>query len=289
LRVLTQHWSFDPFLVVTAAIVMWHELGLRRLARRSRSQRNALRRRRSKLFYAGLTVLVLTVVSPVDYYSDRYFWVHMVQHLLLMFAAPVLVVAGAPWLPLLHGLPVEVRRRLGRTVLLGDWAAGLRRFVSFCARPWVVVASFNAVMVLWHLPGPFDFAYRNQVGHILLMHGSLFVFGVLFWLQFMDSYPFRPRLSPLAQIVALFGTNVLMFVTAVAMGMLATTSWYVVYNHIPGVALSPLGDQHLGAGILWICGDFWCFPAIYRSVRRFVDEDESRDLENTLNRILQGR
>src|SRR5579875_3458769 len=77
---LTGHWSYDPFLVVVA-------------------------------------VLVLAVESPIDYWSDDYFFVHMVQHLLLMFAAPTLVVAGAPWQPLLDGLPGHLGRSATREVL----------------------------------------------------------------------------------------------------------------------------------------------------------------------------
>src|SRR5215510_13688500 len=87
---LTDHWSFDPFLVVVAVLVIWHEIGLARLARRSRPERTRERRRRSLLFYAGLAVLLLTVASPIDYWADGYFFVHMLQHLLLMFAAPTL-------------------------------------------------------------------------------------------------------------------------------------------------------------------------------------------------------
>ena len=102
---LTAHWSFDPFMIVVAIVVAWHEVGLARLARRSRPERTRERRRRSFLFYGGLAVLLLTVQSPIDHWADGYFFVHMLQHLLLMFAAPTLVVAGAPWQPLLDGLP----------------------------------------------------------------------------------------------------------------------------------------------------------------------------------------
>ena len=93
---LTGHWSFDPFGILALAVAAWHEIGLRRLARRSRPDRTRQRRLRSLWFYAGLGVLLLAVESPIDYWADDYFFAHMIQHLLLMFAAPSLIVAGAP-------------------------------------------------------------------------------------------------------------------------------------------------------------------------------------------------
>jgi putative membrane protein len=127
---LIDHWSFDPFLIVVVAVVIWHEIGLARLAQRSRPERTRQRRRRSWFFYGGLAVLLLAVQSPVDYWADDYFFVHMFQHLLLMFAAPTLVVVGAPWQPLLDGLLGARARQLpgapcvaGGRVRCGRWAA----------------------------------------------------------------------------------------------------------------------------------------------------------------------
>ena len=294
---LTQ-WSFDPFVVVVAIIVAWHEIGLAHLARRSRPERNRARRRRSLLFYAGLAVLLLAVASPIDYWSNSYFFVHMIEHVLIMFIAPVLVVTGAPWLPLIHAFPVGARRKVGREVLLAGWAAPLRAVGRFLTNGLVAVLVFNIVMVFWHIPGPFDLAETNQLVHIWLMHASFFVSGVFFWLQIVPSYPLRPKLTYVGSAAALIFSNAVMFVLAMALSLFTTHSWYTVYNHVPGVTLSPFLDQQVGAAILWVCGDFWALPALiwvmHKAVRAegsasaLIDRALGRQMASMLGRAPQA-
>ncbi len=272
MQYLTQHWSFDPFMIVAFVLVIWHEIGLARLARRSPPEQTRQRRLRSLWFYAGLGVLLLSVQSPIDYWANDYFFVHMIQHLLLMFAAPTLIVAGAPWQPLLDALPWHSGRGAKEVMTVG-WTRPLRAAVGWLLRPWVSIVTFNVVMLFWHVPAVLDLAERNQIVRIWLMHASFILAGVLFWLQFIDSPPFQRKMKRTSQAIALIGTNVCMWVLAMAMGILTSVSWYPVYNHIPGVTLPPFADQQIGAGILWICGDFWAIPALIYVMRQLIAED----------------
>jgi cytochrome c oxidase assembly factor CtaG len=267
------HWSFDPFIIVVAVLVIWHEIGLARLARRSRPERARQRRRRAWLFYGGLLVLLVSVQSPIDYWADSYFFVHMLQHLLLMFAAPTLVVAGAPWQPLLDGLPGRTGRSVTRGAMRGTWSRPLRAAGAFLLRPWVSVTLFNGVMLVWHVPALFDLASNNRYVHIWLMHGSFFAAGVLFWLQFLASPPFRRRMPLVSQATALVGTNVVMWVLAMSMSIFTQVSWYATYTYVRGVTLPPFADQQIGAAILWVCGDFWAIPALIVVVRRIIETE----------------
>jgi putative membrane protein len=262
------HWSFDPFLIFTVILVVWHEIGLAHLAR-SDPEHAGRRRLRSAAFYAGLAVVLLAVGSPVEYFADRYFFMHMLQHLLLMFAAPSLLVAGAPWQPLADAVP----RRAAAVVV--RWSRPLRAAVDFLLRPWITVVAFNAVMLFWHIPAALDLAENNPAVKTWLLHSSYLTVGILFWLLFIPSPPLRMRMPPEGQAIALVATNVIMWLLAMSMSFLTQTSWYSVYNHVPGVTLPPFADQQIGAGILWVCGDFWAIPALIVAIRRVINADGS--------------
>jgi putative membrane protein len=231
------------------------------------------------VFWAGLVVLLLAVVSPIDYWSDTYLSAHVVQHILLAFVAPPLIVLGAPWVPLLRGLPRPVARVYGQLLRytrarrpVADrrvWRAAARvRRVA--AKPYTPVVLFNVDMLIWHLPGPFDLAARNQTVHIWLEHGTFFGLGVCLWLQIFGSYPFRPALAPVGRIAALIASNVTMVVIAMTMVMFTHDlyPWYA--SRGPSAQAS---DQQIAGAILWVCGEVTFLPSILYTVTKWLDDD----------------
>ncbi len=278
-----QHWSTDPFDLVVAVVVVIHVRGLRArlqaIQRAGRPTRPWLQQ--AGLFYAGLVLLVVAVNSPVDYWSGEYLSAHIVQHLLLSFFAPPLIVLGAPWLPLMRGLPLVARRALGRLMQLTrsgratDAGTGLRiltrlRFVL--SRPLTSVVLFNASMVFWHFPGPFDLALRNESVHIWLEHSSFFVFGVGMWLQVLGSYPLRPILDGPHRVAVLISTNAVMVVTAMTLVMF-TSAVYSGYAPFHSLA-QRTADQQIGGAILWVCGEISFLPTILYLVMNWLKTTE---------------
>ncbi|MDE3007783.1 MAG: cytochrome c oxidase assembly protein [Acidobacteriota bacterium] len=268
---LWHHWSFDPVILAVAVTIWAHEIGLARLRQHSRPERNVWRRQHAWFFYAGLALLLVTIVSPLDYWASSYLYVHMIDHVIAAFFVPILVVYGAPWIPLMFALPVKARRRVGKFIYLNSKTSGLRAVGRVVRSPLFAVISFNASMLFWHIPWAFELSEHNGFVHVWLMHGSFLVTGTLFWLQLMASHPMKPARGTGWKIGAILVTNALMTFLAMSMSFFTTTSWYSTYDHVPGVSLSPFAGQQIAAALLWVCGDFWALPALATIIRRHLE------------------
>jgi putative membrane protein len=292
-----QHWSTDPFDLLIALVVFVHIRGLRaRLQAIGRAGRATLPwLQQAGLFYAGLVVLLLAVNSPLDYWSGQYLTAHIIQHILLAFFAPPLIVLGAPWLPLMRGLPLPARRALGRLmqVTRAESSAG-RGFVPLLARvryvlsrPVTSVVLFNASMVFWHLPDPFELGLSSESVHIWLEHSSFFGFGLVLWLQVFGSYPLRPILDGPRRVAVLISTNAVMVVIAMTLVMF-TKAVYRGYAPFHTLA-QRAADQQIGGAILWVCGEVSFLPAILYLVMQWLDRGELDSRGNAVHSLADPR
>ncbi|MDQ2887135.1 MAG: cytochrome c oxidase assembly protein [Chloroflexota bacterium] len=221
-------------------------------------------------FQCAIFVFLLASSAPVDILSGRLFWVHMVQHLLLLVVMAPLLVAGAPLLPLWLGLPRQLRRLVkvftrltARRVLLrvGHW---LQQPVIACAL--LIIGTW-----IWHWPPLYDLALTNGAIHDWCEHATFLAVSIIFWAQVIPSYPLRPRLGYLGRMGYLGVAIAQNFALAVLLGF-APQSLYAPYAHLvqgPG-GFTALQDQQIGAGIMWTFGDLPFGVAISILIQRWL-------------------
>src|SRR4029077_7446420 len=94
-------------------------------------------------FFAGLTTVVFALCSPLHAFAGWLLTVHMIQHLLLMMVAPPLILLGAPYLPLLSGLPRDLSIEGIGPFLSSRFLRSVARFVSHPIFCWSAFISTN--------------------------------------------------------------------------------------------------------------------------------------------------
>jgi len=194
-----------------------------------------------------LAVLLGALTGPVHDLSDYYlFSAHMVQHMLLIFAMPPL---------LLYGTPGWMLRPLLRDPRL----LGLGRLLT---RPAGAFTAFNLVLVAWHLPPLYNLAMEHHgvhiVEHLLIMAAS-----VILWWPVLSPLPELPRAAYPVQLLYLFVVGLPMVMVAIFISM-ADSVLYPYYEAAPRIweQLTPRADQHLGGLIMWIPGGLIFLAAI---------------------------
>jgi putative membrane protein len=257
-------WPVEWPLAAIAITALLYLLG----GRMSATPSDAGKRWRGVAFYGGLATLARAVASPIDAYAGELFWVHMVQHVLLMMVAPPLLLLGRPWPRLSRPLPLGLRRPLARTVLAGPALSPLRRAVRGVAAPLPSYVLFNGTLLLWHVPALYDLTLRDGPVHYL-EHALFFGTALLFWVHLLPGVSGRPQLTDGAR--AVYGTAALLvgWILAIVLG-LAQAPLYGAYASIaerPG-GLSALGDQQLAAGVMWVPGSVpYCIVLVVVALR----------------------
>ncbi len=244
-----QAWEPAPLIVgsiLLAAII--YDLGWHALQRRSVTQPMPAWRRLA--FYGGLLALAAALVSPISGYSEHLFFVHMMQHLLLLLIAPPLLLLGAPLLPFLWGVPEPARRALGRQLAPGRI---LSRIGSLLGTPLVAAACFFITIGVWHIPAFFDAAQGRTLTHDL-EHAMFLGTAILYWWPIVHPSGGRRRLS-YAKVIPYLAPP---FFEGMLIGILITFANRPIYetytNMEPGWGLSALDDQQLAGLIMLIPG-----------------------------------
>jgi len=210
-------------------------------------------------FAGGLLVLFLALNGPLHDLSDYYlFSAHMVQHLVLTFFVPPLLLAGTPGWML-------------RPALRTPWVASLARRVTGARTAFVI---FNVVIVAWHLPDLYNSAMAFHSVHIV-EHLMFLVSATLMWWPLLSPLPELPRLPYPGQILYSFLMSIPMSIVAICI-TLADHVLYPAYSAAPRLwGLTPLADQQLGGLLMWVPGGL--FLTVVLSVVFFKWSAAGRD------------
>jgi len=261
-------WSFNPPLVLVLDLAVLYWLGDRRTVTPARKQ-SAVRLQRGS-FYAAMAVLAIALCSPIELLSEQLFWVHMVQHVLLMLIAAPLLVFSRPWIRLWRSLPLDTRRWLARGLSQGTRAAPLRGLSRLLGGAGASFVAFSVVLLGWHIPAMFDSTLRSGALHAL-EHTLFFSTALLFWKQVIPSPPLRARLASSQRVLYLVGAMVVSWLLAVVLA-LAPHPLYAYYAELssrPG-GISAMADQQVAAGIMWVPGSITFLLVMFVYVHRWL-------------------
>lgn len=256
-------WSLDPSLVYVALAATLYAVGSRGRYRPEPLQALA--------FFASLLVIVIALCSPIDYYADQLFWMHMVQHVLLLTVAPPLLLLGRPWPRMWRAFPLEPRTKVARAIALSPRVAPVRAL----ARPIPAWILFNVTVVGWHIPAAYNLTLTSGVVHAV-EHAMFFFTGLLFWARVIDPGPLRPRLVWPARIAYAAGAMVVGWLLAITLVMVphAIYPYYEALHTRPG-GISAYTDQQIAAGVMWVPGSLAYAITFIIGFYRWLEPDHS--------------
>ncbi len=226
-------WQFSPFplgvLVVLIAIGFWYLKADWRLAAKGRRWNSW----RTVSFMAGLVCVDLALQSPIAAMTGTYFQFHVIQHLLLMVAAPPLCALGAPSTLLLQTSSRTLKTR---------WLHVLRSApFAIISHPLMVWCLYYGGMFVFFLTPLLGFAMM----HMWLMDliNIVFLFGAtLFWWPMVGIDPIiHWKMDyPARMLNVLLGSGVEAFLGVA-----------ILNAHTTLAPMYTLASSKAGGGILW--------------------------------------
>lgn len=208
-------------------------------------------------FAIGLSVILLALISPLDAFAGWLLTVHMIQHLLLMMVAPPLILYGAPYLPLLLGLPVSFLKDGIGPFLTSPF---LRKFGSVLTHPVFCWSAFVFTSIAWHAPPMYELALHSpnwhQVEHLCFVTTAL-----LFWWPVIQPWPGVAKTPRLAIVLYLFLAD-FQNTALSAFLIFYERILYPTYQTAPRITgMTALEDQAAAGAIMWVAGSiFFLIP-----------------------------
>jgi putative membrane protein len=229
------YWTFSPGVLIGAALVGGAYVRRWRQVRFSSSPMRASEAPIWRLcsFMVAVAISLIALISPLDGLADQLFFMHMIQHMLLLDIVPILAILG---------LTKVLLRPVTRAVHDLERKAGPLAHTAFAVILYVVV------IWVWHIPAAYDFAVTHPTVHVM-EHVSFVLVGSLYWWHLLSPIRARLRLNGMGPVVYMASTK--LFVGALGMGLaFAPSALYPYYlHHLRVWGISAISDQSI-AGLI---------------------------------------
>ncbi len=208
---------------------------------------------RQAFFWIGMVLLYLSMHTRIDYYAERMFFIHRLQHLVLHHLGPLFIMGAYPGQVMRAGLPKSWRLRLR------DFRVSRPgRIVIAILTNKIFVPVLFVVLVLGFLIPTVQFYSMLDWRLYRFMNWSVVISGFMYWNLILDRRPSPPAvLSPGARIIS----PVLTMVPQMVVGAIITFTEYDLYpifdlcgRAIPG--MTALTDQAIGGLTMWVLAGF---------------------------------
>ncbi|SVA34295.1 uncharacterized protein METZ01_LOCUS87149 [marine metagenome] len=275
-------WSFSFFvLIFLGALLAIYFWGTRRLL--LRSNRRSSGKIKKWAFGGSLAALLVALISPVDVYSNDLFFIHMIQHLLLVMVAAPLIRIASPIAEYLWGLPESIRRPIGNMLAKKGL---IRVFLYGVTTPLVAWFLFAIVMWVWHVPGIYDMALRFKQLHDF-EHLTMFFAGIVFWWPVLGSPVLFQQLAFPFRFLYLF-LALMQNVILAAILTYSDTAIYQFYVDSPlHWGISATADQQLGGVLMWLVGSMMFAGVTIVLIYMWLERDHRRMLKKQLDMSLR--
>lgn len=237
------------WLVISVAAIGAYLIGVRVLKRRGDSWPIL----RTASWVVGMLLLIFTTSGSLNAYQEYLFSVHMIAHMILTMAIPVLLVPGAPVTLLMRA----VQKRPDQSRGVREWVlwAVHTKPAMFIAHPAFAAVNFVVSLIVFYFTPIFDWATREHIGHQWMIVHFL-ITGYLFVQSLIGIDPGPTRVSFPLRLVTLIGVMAFhaFFGLALMSGSgLLLPDWFGAMGRTWG--LPPLEDQQYGGAIAWGIGE----------------------------------
>src|SRR5450631_3767382 len=243
-------WRIDwLWLTVAVLAVSLYLVGVRRM----RARGDLWPAARTIGWVLGWAIFVWATSGAPGVYGRVLFSAHMVLHMTVSMAVPILLVLAAPVTLALRTLTPRRDNTLGPRELLLTVIHS--RYMAVIGNPIVAAVIFFGSLIVFYYSPLFELALRTHTGHVLMTTHFLLA-GYLFAWVLVGIDPGPKRWPPVMLLLILFGTISFhaFFGVALTSGTTLLAPTFFPGLHLPW-AVDLLADQRTGGAVAWGIGE----------------------------------